>query len=104
MKYGRNVGQSLVLVMQFGIDMLVPICMCSLVGWWLDQKLGTSWIFVALFFVGALAGGRNVYRFAKKIYAGQSGDVRNRDNAAGQPEEQSTTQSATQEVNDETTD
>ena len=79
MKYGRNVGQALVLVFQFSIDMLVPICICSLAGWWLDKHFGTSWIFVTLFFVGALAGGRNVYRFAKRVYSDKSGDIRNRD-------------------------
>ena len=37
---------------------------------------------VVLFFVGALAGGRNVFLFARKIYA-MDGDKRNRDIAHG---------------------
>lgn len=79
MNYGKNVRQALVLFFQFSLDMLVPICICSLVGWWLDKYFGTSWIFVTLFFVGALAGGRNVYKYAKRVYSDQSGDIRNRD-------------------------
>lgn len=79
MGYGNNVRQALVMVTQFSIDMLVPIVLCSLAGRWLDSKLGTSWIFVAAFFVGAVAGGWNVFRYAKRIYTGASGDVRNRD-------------------------
>jgi hypothetical protein len=34
----------------------------------LDKWLGTSFIAVVLFFVGALAGGRNVYLLAKKYF------------------------------------
>jgi F0F1-type ATP synthase assembly protein I len=57
------------MITQFGINMLVPIFICSFVGILLDKKLGTSWITVALFFVGALAGFTNVFRFAKRIYS-----------------------------------
>ena len=81
LKYGRNVRQALVLITQFSIDMLVPIGLCSVFGWWLDQKFDTSWIFVLMFFIGALAGASNIYRSAKRIFSGASGDVRNRDQA-----------------------
>lgn len=80
MKYRRNVHSALVMVTQFGLNMLVPIFICSFLGIWLDKKLGTNWIMVALFFVGALAGGRNVFVFAKRIYT-MEGDARNRDKA-----------------------
>jgi len=68
LKYNRNVYQALVMITQFGINMLVPICLCSFAGMFIDRKLGTSVWTVALFFVGALAGFTNVFRFAKKIY------------------------------------
>lgn len=68
MKHNNSVVKSLTLFSQFTIHMLVPIFLCSFFGNWLDQKLGTSFLFVLLFFVGALAGGRNVYLLAKKIY------------------------------------
>lgn len=35
---------------------------------YIDRKLDTSFWMVLLFFVGALAGFRNVYVFARKIY------------------------------------
>ncbi|MDE5909614.1 MAG: AtpZ/AtpI family protein [Lachnospiraceae bacterium] len=57
---------------QFGINMLVPVFVCSFLGMFLDQKLGTNFLVVVLFFVGAVAGGYNVYRFARGIYAGGS--------------------------------
>lgn len=67
MKENRKIVRSLSMVSQFTIHMLVPICICSYLGYLLDQKMNTSFCFVALFFIGALAGGRNVYLLAQKI-------------------------------------
>ena len=55
------------MISQFSIHMLVPICMCSYAGYWLDKKLQTSFLFIFLFFIGAMAGGRNVYQLAQKL-------------------------------------
>lgn len=66
--YGKSVYRSFVMVMQFGINMLVPICLMSALGVFLDRKFGTSYIMVILFFVGAVAGAQNIYRMAKKIF------------------------------------
>ncbi len=77
--------KALITITQFGIDMLVPIFLCSMAGRWLDGKLGTSWIFVVMFFVGAAAGASNVYRLARKLM-NESGTVRNRDRAAVKPD------------------
>lgn len=68
MKYHKTVYQALMMITQFGVNMLVPIFLCSFVGMFLDRKLGTNVWMVALFFVGALAGFTNVFRFARKIY------------------------------------
>lgn len=67
-RYDKSVYRSIALVMQFGINMLVPICLLSALGIYLDQKFGTSYLMVILFFVGAVAGGQNVFRMAKSIY------------------------------------
>ncbi len=69
-KYKKSVYQSLAVISQFGINMFVPIFLCSFAGLFLDRKLGTAFWFVLLFFVGALAGFRNIYILAKKIYEG----------------------------------
>lgn len=69
MRYRRNVYQAMAMVTQFGIHMLVPIFLCSFAGLYLDQKLGTSFCMVVLFFIGALAGFRNVFIFARKVYS-----------------------------------
>lgn len=62
------VYRSIAMITQFGINMLVPILALSFLGIFLDRKLETSYWMILLFFIGALAGGRNVYRMAKQIY------------------------------------
>jgi len=76
MKYNKNVYKSLTLVTQFGINMLVPIFLCTFAGIYIDKWFSTNYWCVLLFFVGALAGYRNIYVFAKKIYEEKS-DLRN---------------------------
>lgn len=68
MKNNREVYQSFAMVMQFGINMLVPILACTLFGAWLGEKVNISWLAIPFFVIGALAGMRNVFVFARKIY------------------------------------
>ena len=67
MKDNSVIVRCLSMISQFTIHMLVPICMCSYLGYLLDEKLNTSFLFIIFFFVGALAGGRNIYLLATKI-------------------------------------
>ena len=67
--YDRSVYRSFVLIMQFGINMIVPIGMMSALGIWMDGKFHTAFWTILLFFVGAIAGGQNVYRMARAVYA-----------------------------------
>lgn len=60
--------QTLTLVFQFGISMLVPIFMCSLFGAWLGERLQINWMMIPFFFVGALAGFTNIYKVVRKLY------------------------------------
>ena len=73
-KYKRSVYQSLAVITQFGINMLVPIFLCLFAGLFLDRKLGTAFWFVLLFFVGAISGFRNIFILARKIYEGDDKD------------------------------
>ncbi len=68
MKKQSLVMRSLAAISQFGINMVVPICMCSAAGFFLDKWLGTDFLIIILFFVGALAGFRNIYILARKVY------------------------------------
>ena len=67
--YDRTVYRSLAMITQFGLNMLVPIGMMTAIGIYLDQKFETGWITILLFFLGAVAGGQNVYRMAKKVFS-----------------------------------
>lgn len=74
MRYDNSVYKALTFFSQFTINMLVPIFMCSAAGWAIDKWLGTNFFFVILFFIGALAGFRNVFLLAKRVYGGGKGD------------------------------
>ena len=73
-KYGKNVYRALAMITQFGINMLVPVFLLSFLGIWLDKKLGTSYLMIVFFFIGALAGFRNIYIMAKHVYEDKGGD------------------------------
>ncbi|MCD7836874.1 MAG: AtpZ/AtpI family protein, partial [Lachnospiraceae bacterium] len=66
--FGKSVYKALAMIMQFGINMLVPICLMSALGLFLDKKLGTSFIMIIFFFAGAAAGAQNIYRMAKSVF------------------------------------
>ncbi len=72
MKYKKNVWQALAMVTQFGINMIVPILMCTMFGVYIGKKFDMLFIVAPLFVVGALAGFRNIYVMAKKIFEQES--------------------------------
>lgn len=76
--YDKNVVRMLTMITQFGINMIVPICLCFFVGYYLDRMLGTSYITVILFFVGALAGFRNIYIFSQRMLRGNDRALKSR--------------------------
>lgn len=70
----QSVFRMLVLVTQFGINMLVPILLCTLLGAYLGKKFSMPILAVPLFLIGALAGFRNVWVLAKKTYNRKDGN------------------------------
>lgn len=64
----RTTFQTLALITQLGLVMIVSIGLPSALGIWLDKKLGTAWITILMFVVGAIAGAQSVYRMIQKIY------------------------------------
>lgn len=73
MKNNRKILMSLTLILQFGLNMIVPIVMCTMLGVWLGKRYNIPIITVPLFMVGALAGFTNIFKMAKKVY-GQDGE------------------------------
>lgn len=76
MRKNRKVFQALTLILQFGLNMIVPIVMCTLFGTWIGRKYDMLWIVIPLFIMGALTGFTNIFKMAKKIY-GQDGGRKN---------------------------
>ena len=66
-KDNKQVMNALVLVFQFGINMVVPIFLCCIIGIWIGDKTGISWMMIPFFFIGALAGFTNIYKMARKL-------------------------------------
>ena len=64
----RTTFQTLALVTQLGLIMIVSIGLPSALGIWLDKKFGTAWITILMFVVGVIAGVQSVYRMIQKIY------------------------------------
>lgn len=65
-KERNEVGEMLVLILQISITMLVPICLCTILGAAAGNHFQMKWLAVAAFFMGAAAGFQNVYRLVKK--------------------------------------
>lgn len=76
MKKKRNIHKSLMMITQFSINMIVPIVLCSFAGYYIDKLLGTGFVIIILFFVGAAAGFRNIYIMSKGIYEDNSEEKR----------------------------
>lgn len=63
----NEIVQAFSMVLQFGINMLVPIALCMALGIWLGDKLDMDWIVIPFFFIGALAGYNSIYRMMKQF-------------------------------------
>ncbi len=62
----REIVESFSMVLQFGINMLVPIVMCIALGVWIGDKYDMDWIVIPFFFMGALAGYTSIFKMVKK--------------------------------------
>ena len=65
----KKVSQALILIMQFGINMVVPIALMCALGIYLDRKFHTSFWTILFFILGAIAGAQNVFKMAKRVYS-----------------------------------
>ena len=66
MRQKKNGLENLVLITQFGLNVVTPVLICVLLGSWIDKKtrLHTVLIFLIL---GVLSGGLSAYKMAKHI-------------------------------------
>ena len=56
--------ENLVLISQLGINVMTPVFLCLMVGYWLDGKFGTA-MTIPFLILGILAGGMSAYKMAK---------------------------------------
>lgn len=63
----KEIMNALIMIFQFGINMIVPIFICTMLGVWIGDKTGVDWVTVPLFFLGALAGANNIYRMVRRF-------------------------------------
>ena len=62
---GSQVAEALVLVLQIGINMLVPIFVCLVAGYYIGKAIDASYPMVIGIFVGIVAGYNGVYKLLK---------------------------------------
>ena len=62
----RELTESFSMVLQFGLNMIIPIAMCIALGVWIGDKYDMDWVVIPLFFVGALAGFNSIYKMIRK--------------------------------------
>lgn len=69
MKNKSKILQNLTLVSQIGISMFVPILISIFIGKFLDEKLGTGAIFLAIFTIlGIISAFMSLYKIATRGY------------------------------------
>lgn len=59
----KSIFRNFTLIMQLGLNVMVPIAMCVAVGVLIDNHFGTYWT-VLFLFMGMAAGARNAYKLA----------------------------------------
>lgn len=72
----RMVVESFSMVLQFGLNMIIPIAMCMGIGIWIGEKYDMNWIAIPSFFIGALAGYTSIFKMVKKYLKDVSRDTK----------------------------
>ena len=66
-KVNKNeIVESFSMVLQFGLNMMVPIALCIALAVWIGDKYDMDWVVIPLFFVGALAGYTSIFKMVKQ--------------------------------------
>ncbi len=60
-------------ISQITLIMLIPTCGLFFLGYYLDGKLGTSFLAIVLFFIGAAGGMTGVYKLVRSTFRDDEG-------------------------------
>lgn len=66
MKHKNQVFQTISLISQLGISIIVPVLLCTVIGVFLDKKFSCS-LTIPLIILGVLAGVRNAYVLVRHV-------------------------------------
>ena len=61
-KSNRELANSLVMVLQFGINVIVPILLCTIVGYGFTNAFGSKGFTIAGILIGIVAAANGAYR------------------------------------------
>jgi len=60
----NNALKNISLILQLGINVLVPTFLLLMLGLWIDQKVGTGYFGLIFMILGILGGGKSAYQLA----------------------------------------
>lgn len=60
----NNALKNISLILQLGINVLVPTFLLLMLGLWIDQNLGTGYFGLIFMILGILGGGKSAYQLA----------------------------------------
>ena len=65
----KKVLRSFAMISQIGISMMVPVFLCGVIGYWLNNWLNQGLLFLLMLFIGIGAAFRNLYLLTRSFYA-----------------------------------
>lgn len=72
-KNNLQVMQAFSMIMQFGINMIVPILLCTMLGVYVGDKCNAPWVTILFFILGAAAGFTSIFKMARGVYDRKDG-------------------------------
>ena len=63
----RQTWTAMTMVLQFSLNMIVPIFLCTFLGIWIGDKTDINWMVIPFFFLGALGGFNSIYKMSKQM-------------------------------------
>lgn len=67
-------AQAFSMILQLGINMLVPILLCLFLGNAIYKKTGLTWPLMVLILIGVIAAFNSCYRLIKKLFLSDKED------------------------------
>ena len=76
-KDNKQVIEALSMVLQFGLNMIVPIFACTFLGIWIGNYFNITWLVIPFFFIGALSGFTSINKLSKRLMKDEKKEGKN---------------------------